>query len=70
MRYLSVSIYAVLFDKDDSFLGIAQEVFSPISSPLMSPFSFSGFGLYTMPEEVDGIDYYTIYVGAAFKSSI
>ena len=63
----SISIYAVLFDKDDSFLGIAQgrplvESLPPADN---SPFSidlFSGFGLYTMPEEVDGIDHYTIYV--------
>ena len=30
-----------------------------------SPFSIdllSGFGLYTMPEEVNGIDHYTVYV--------
>jgi hypothetical protein len=63
----SISIYAVLFDKDDSFLGIAQgrplvESLPPADN---SPFSidvFSGFGLYTMPEEVKGIDHYTIYV--------
>ncbi len=63
----SISIYAVLFDKDDSFLGIAQgrplvESLPPADN---SPFSidmFSGFELYTMPEEVKGIDHYTIYV--------
>jgi hypothetical protein len=63
----SVSIYAILFDKNDSFLGIAQG--SPLVESLPpsdnSPFSidlFSGFGLYAMPEEVNGIDHYTIYV--------
>jgi hypothetical protein len=63
----SISIYAVLFDKDDSFLGIAQgrplvESLPPADN---SPFSidlFSGLGLYTMPEEVNDIDHYTIYV--------
>ena len=63
----SISIYAVLFDKDDSFLGIAQgrplvESLPPADN---SPFSidlFSGFGLYAMPEEVNGIDHYTICV--------
>ena len=63
----SVSIYAVLFDKDDSFLGIAEgrplvESLPPSDN---SPFSidlFSGFGLYAMPEEVNGIDHYTVYV--------
>ncbi|CAN5842130.1 hypothetical protein BH23THE1_BH23THE1_34800 [soil metagenome] len=63
----SISIYAVLFDKDDSFLGIAQgrplvESLPPADN---SPFSidlFSGFGLYAMPEEVKDIDHYTIYV--------
>ena len=63
----SISIYAVLFDKDDSFLGIAQG--RPLVESLPpddnSPFSidlFSGFGLYAMPEEVKDIDHYTIYV--------
>jgi hypothetical protein len=63
----SISIYAVLFDKDDNFLGIAQG--TPLVDSLPpadnSPFSIdllSGFGLYTMPEEVNGIDHYTIYV--------
>lgn len=63
----SISIYAVLFDKDDSFLGVAEgrplvESLPPADN---SPFSidlFSGFGLYAMPEEVQGIDHYTIYV--------
>ena len=63
----SVSIYAVLFDKDDSFLGIAEgrplvESLPPSDN---SPFSidlFSGFGLYAMPEEINGIDHYTVYV--------
>jgi hypothetical protein len=63
----SISIYAVLFDKDDSFLGIAQgrplvESLPPADN---SPFSidlFSGLGLYTMPEEVKDIDHYSIYV--------
>lgn len=63
----SISIYAVLFDKNDSFLGIAQgrplvESLPPADN---SPFSIdlsSGFGLFAMPEEVDGIDHYTIYV--------
>lgn len=63
----SISIYAVLFDKDDSFLGIAQgrplvESLPPADN---SPFSidlFSGFGLFAIPEEVNGIDHYTIYV--------
>lgn len=63
----SISIYVVLFDKDDSFLGIAQgrplvESLPPADN---SPFSidlFSGFGLFAIPEEVNGIDHYTIYV--------
>ena len=63
----SISIYAVLFDKNDSFLGIAQgrplvESLPPADN---SPFAIdlsSGFGLFAMPEEVDGIDHYTIYV--------
>ena len=63
----SISIYAVLFDKEGTFLGIAQgrplvETLPPADN---SPFSidlFSGFGLYAMPEEVNGIDHYTIYV--------
>ncbi len=63
----SVSIYAVLFDKEGTFLGIAEgrplvESLPPSDN---SPFSidlFSGFGLYAMPEEVNGIDHYTIYV--------
>ncbi len=63
----SISIYAVLFDSDDSFLGIAQgrplvESLPPADN---SPFSidlFSGFGLFAIPEEVNGIDHYTIYV--------
>jgi hypothetical protein len=62
----SITLYAVLFDKDDSFLGIAQG--SPLVESLPpadnSPFSidlFSGFGLYAIPEEVKGIDHYTIY---------
>jgi hypothetical protein len=62
----SIIIYAVLFDKDDYFLGIAQG--SPLVDSLPpadnSPFSidlFSGFGLYAIPEEVKGIDHYTIY---------
>jgi len=62
----SITIYAVLFDKDDYFLGIAQG--SPLVESLPpadnSPFSidlFSGFGLYAIPEEVKGIDHYTIY---------
>jgi len=63
----SITIYAILFDKDDSFLGIAQgrplvESLPPADN---SPFSIdlsSGFGFFAMPEEVDGIDHYTIYV--------
>ena len=63
----SVSIYAVLFDKEGTFLGIAEgrplvESLPPADN---SPFSidlFSGFGLYAMPEEVNGIDHYTVYV--------
>ena len=63
----SVSIYAVLFDKEGTFLGIAEgrplvESLPPADN---SPFSidlFSGFGLYSMPEEVNGIDHYTVYV--------
>ena len=63
----SITIYAVLFDSDDSFLGIAQgrplvETLPPADN---SPFSidlFSGFGLFAIPEEVNGIDHYTIYV--------
>ena len=63
----SISIYAVLFDKEGIFLGIAEG--RPLVESLppsdYSPFSidlFSGFGLYTMPEEVNGVDHYTIYV--------
>jgi len=63
----SITIYAILFDKDDSFLGIAQgrplvESLPPADN---SPFSIdlsSGFGFFTMPEEVNGIDHYTIFV--------
>lgn len=63
----SITIYVVLFDKDDSFLGIAQgrplvESLPPADN---SPFSidlYSGFGLFAIPEEVKGIDHYTIYV--------
>jgi hypothetical protein len=63
----SISIYAVLFDKDDSFLGIAEgrplvETLPPADD---SPFSIdllSGFGFYAMPEEVSDISHYTIYV--------
>lgn len=62
----SIAIYAVLFDKDDHFLGIVQG--SPLVESLPpadnSPFSldlFSGFGLYAIPEEVKGIDHYTVY---------
>ncbi|MDQ2685644.1 MAG: FxLYD domain-containing protein [Thermoproteota archaeon] len=62
----SISIYAVLFDVDDSFLGIAQG--SPLVDSLPpadnSPFSIdllSGFGLYALPEEVESISHYTIY---------
>ena len=63
----SVSIYAVLFDKDDSFLGIAEgrPLVESLTTSDNSPFSidlFSGFGLFAMPEEVNGIDHYTIYV--------
>jgi hypothetical protein len=63
----SISIYAVLFDKDDSFLGIAQgrplvESLPPADNTPFSIDLFSGFGLYAMPEEVNGIDHYTIYV--------
>lgn len=63
----SITIYAVLFDKDDSFLGIAQG--RPLVDSLPpadnSPFSidlFSGLDLYTAPEKAKGIDHYTIYV--------
>ena len=63
----SISIYAVLFDKEGTFLGIAEgrplvESLPPADN---SPFSidlYSGFGLYAMPEEVNGIDHYTVYV--------
>ena len=63
----SISIYAILFDKDDSFFGIAQGIPLVESLPPAdnSPFSidlFSGFGLYAMPEEVTSIDHYTVYV--------
>ena len=61
----SISIYAVFFDKDDSFIGLSQG--RPLVESLPpgdnSPFSidlFSGFH-YSMPEEVKGIDHYTIY---------
>ena len=61
----SISIYALFFDKDDSFIGLSQgrplvETLPPGDN---SPFSidlFSGFD-YSMPEEVNGIDHYTIY---------
>lgn len=61
----SISIYAVFFDKDDSFIGLSQGRPLVESLPLgdNSPFSidlFSGFH-YSMPEEVKGIDHYTIY---------
>jgi hypothetical protein len=62
----SISIYAVFFDKDDYFIGLTQG--RPLVESLppadYSPFSidlFSGFH-YSMPEEVDSIDHYTIYV--------
>jgi hypothetical protein len=63
----SISIYAVLFDKEGTFLGIAEgrplvESLPPADN---SPFSidlFSGFGLFAVPEEVNGIDHYTVYV--------
>ena len=62
----SITIYAVLFDKEGTFLGIAEgrplvESLPPSDN---SPFSidlFSGFGLYAMPEEVNGIDHYAVY---------
>ena len=61
----SISIYAVFFDKDDSFIGLSQG--RPLVESLPpgdnSPFSidlFSGFH-YSMPEEVNGIDHYVIY---------
>jgi hypothetical protein len=61
----SISIYAVFFDKDDAFIGLSQgrplvESLPPADN---SPFSidlFSGFH-YSMPEEIKGIDHYTIY---------
>ncbi len=63
----SISLYAVLFDKEGTFLGIAEgrplvESLPPADN---SPFSidlFSGFGLFAVPEEVNGIDHYTVYV--------
>ena len=63
----SISIYAVLFDKEGTFLGIAEgrplvESLPPADN---SPFSidlFSGFGLFAVPEEVNRIDHYTVYV--------
>ena len=63
----SISIYAILFDKEGTFLGIAEgrplvESLPPADN---SPFSidlFSGFGLFAVPEEVNGIDHYTVYV--------
>jgi len=63
----SISIYAILFDKDDSFLGIAQgrPLVESLPAADNSPFSIdltSGLGLFAMPEDVKGIDHYTIYV--------
>jgi hypothetical protein len=63
----SISIYAVLFDKEGTFLGIAEgrplvESLPPADN---SPFSidlFAGFGLFAVPEEVNSIDHYTVYV--------
>jgi hypothetical protein len=63
----SISIYAVLFDKEGTFLGIAEgrplvESLPPADN---SPFSidlFAGFGLFAEPEEVNSIDHYTVYV--------
>ncbi|HEX7208478.1 MAG TPA: FxLYD domain-containing protein [Nitrososphaeraceae archaeon] len=63
----SITIYAVLFDSDDSFLGIAEgrplvESLPPSDN---SPFSIdllSGFGFYAMPEDPKSISHYTIYV--------
>lgn len=61
----SISIYAVFFDKDDSFIGLSQG--RPLVESLPpgdnSPFSvdlFSGFH-YSVPEQVNSIDHYTIY---------
>ena len=63
----SVALYAILFDKDDNFLGIAEgrPLVESLTPDDNSPFSidlFSGLGLYSVPEEVEGIDHYTIYV--------
>jgi hypothetical protein len=63
----SISIYAVLFDKEGTFLGIAEgrplvESLPPADN---SPFSIdlsAGFGLFAVPEEVNSIDHYTVYV--------
>jgi hypothetical protein len=63
----SITIYAVLFDSDDSFLGIAEgrplvESLPPSDN---SPFSIdllSGFGFYAMPEDPKSISHYSIYV--------
>ncbi len=63
----SITIYAVLFDSDDSFLGISEgrplvESLPPSDN---SPFSIdllSGFGFYAMPEDPKSISHYTIYV--------
>ena len=61
----SISIYAVFFDKDDSFIGLSQG--RPLVESLPpgdnSPFSvdlFSGFH-YSVPEQVNSIDHYTMY---------
>lgn len=63
----SITIYAVLFDKDNSFLGIAQgrPLVESLPAADNSPFSIdltSGLGFFAMPEEVKDVDHYTIYV--------
>lgn len=63
----SISIYVVLFDVDDTFLGIAQG--RPLVESLPpgdnSPFSvdlMSGLDYFATPEELDDVHHYTIYV--------
>ena len=62
----SISIYAVFFDSDDSFIGLTsgRPLVDSLPPADYSPFSidlFSGFD-YSMPEQVDSIDHYTMYV--------
>ena len=63
----SISIYAVLFDKEGTFLGIAEgrplvESLPPADNSPFSIVLFAGFGLFAELEEVNSIDHYTVYV--------